>query len=69
MIARDVRSLRAEAARVVRERFARGESADEIAARYGVKRRVVYLWASGRGMPSRVVAGRIVAGRKTRAAS
>ena len=54
-------AIRSEAARVVRARFARGESADAIAEAYGVSRRAVYRWASGEGLPSRTVAGRIVA--------
>lgn len=62
--------LRSEAARIVRERFARGESADVIAEAYGVSRRAVYRWASSKSeRPSRTIAGRIVAAEKARAAS
>lgn len=55
--------IRAEASRIVRARFATGESADSIAASYGVSRRAVYRWATERMRPSRTVAGRIVAAR------
>ncbi len=60
--------IRTEAARIVRERFARGDSADAIAADYGVSRRAVYRWTTGRERPSRTLAGRIVAAEKARSA-
>ena len=62
--------IRSEAARIVRERFSRGESADAIAADYGVSRRAVYRWVApgNRERPSRTVAGRIVAAEKARSA-
>ena len=54
-------TIRIKAAGIVRARFNRGEPADSIAGAYGVSRRVVSRWASGEGLPSRTVAGRIVA--------
>lgn len=65
----NVTALRSEAARIVRARFARGDSADAIAEAYGVSRRAVYRWVSAgnRERPSRTVAGRIVAAEKARA--
>lgn len=62
-------AIRTEAARIVRTRFDAGEPVDAIAACYGVSRRAVYRWTTGRERPSRTVAGRIVAAEKARAAS
>ena len=53
--------IRTKAAQLVSARFARGESAESIAGSYGVSRRAVYCWAAGERLPSRTVAGRIVA--------
>jgi len=64
-----VAALRSEAARIVRARFNKGDSAVAMAADYGVSRNIIYLWASGKSRPSRTVAGRIVAAEKARAAS
>ncbi len=61
-------AVRTEAARIVRARFASGEAVDAIAAAYGVSRRAVYRWTTGRERPSRTVAGRIVAAEKARSA-
>lgn len=58
-------AIRAEAARVVRAAFYAGETAEAIAARYGIATRTVYRWmADSRERPSRTVAGRILAERK-----